>query len=807
MTTDSRVVVFGLILVVLIAFPFVAIVNICLKADEVHANELDDTFVAVNYNMEVIEAGTWFDAKANGINLGFSGDDVSTFLAFPFNISFYDMEFDFIYIGDNGYLSFVDPTPTDHTNDAFPSADADNAYCVASYWDDLLVNDNVYAWNTSGSVVIQYDNVVYYPGSLVAGTFQVVFHDDSTIDFTYLEMLSTGTATVGLNYGDELHYNSYPHQNLEGVNNLTLRFTRFSGGDELAVSIEGPGFAEYDSSHLITATVFNYGDSVAGNIDAYIYLEGDVVTSLSIPSLAPLANISLTYLFGASDVGKSNLTATIERIPDEFTYSNNQDSLLIVVFESNLNYAIFQNSWPWGYTSTADALSEIGIPFDIYSSDDMGLVNLSKYSKVIISPVQNPTFYLRISDNMSWIENYVLAGGILEIHTYSFPGYGWVNGLMPGGALHVHTAGGIIQVDSPWHPLLTYPFSFAEAELGLIMASHLENLSEISQIILSTQNGPVLVESSFGEGSIIYTTQPLEYTYVNYQSDYLFNHLLYNPIRYEHDIFVNIEVSMFSQPGDEILLNITVGNLGLLLESDIDVDILIDGKLLTTKSIDNLPYGSIWEESISWTPYTSREYEATASVDSISGEVILENNMKIKNITIRPLIGNVLWDIGHGCQPSSDFNFFSQELLRIGYIVEELSDPINASILEDSSALVCVEPTCNYWNNETDAIQEFVLNGGGLFVVGDDVTSSLTNLTMFAGIEWIQGVLAGSSTNITPHEITVEVETAIFGTPLCWLNLADPAIGLVYIQNNFTMVAAAEVGMGRVAAIADDDCF
>ncbi|MCK4566342.1 MAG: hypothetical protein KAU48_03440, partial [Candidatus Thorarchaeota archaeon] len=186
---------------------------------EISQPEFKISEVFVDYTMEEIVDGTWFDVITNGINLGFSGDDAYTLVPFPFVFNYYDLSFSNVSISSNGWMSFTNQYPSQYANPLFPSSDPAHSYCLAPFWDDLMVSNNVYLWNTSEFVAIQYDNVVHYPGSPVAGTFQVVFHSNGTIDFTYLEILDSGDATVGLNYGDGVFYNSYPYGDLLGLNN------------------------------------------------------------------------------------------------------------------------------------------------------------------------------------------------------------------------------------------------------------------------------------------------------------------------------------------------------------------------------------------------------------------------------------------------------------------------------------------------------------------------------------------------------------------------------------------------------------
>ncbi|MGY5873705.1 MAG: hypothetical protein RTV72_15765, partial [Candidatus Thorarchaeota archaeon] len=101
-----------------------------------------------DYIMIEIDDGIWLDAAANGVNLNLNDDDGAVSFAFPFGFPYYDTVFSTVYISSNGYLSFTNTYPSDYLNDVFPSSDVNSAYCIAPFWDDLVAQNNVYAWNT-----------------------------------------------------------------------------------------------------------------------------------------------------------------------------------------------------------------------------------------------------------------------------------------------------------------------------------------------------------------------------------------------------------------------------------------------------------------------------------------------------------------------------------------------------------------------------------------------------------------------------------------------------------------------------------
>jgi len=771
-------------------------------SSEISQPEFEISEVFIDYAMEEIVEGTWIDAKTNGVNLGFSGDDASTVVAFPFVFDYYDSSFSSVYISSNGWMSFTNPNPTQYSNSPYPSSDPSHSYSLAPYWDDLMVSNNVYLWSTSEFVAIQYDNVVHYPGSPVAGTFQVIFHNNGTIDFTYLEILDSGTTTVGLNYGDGVYYNSYPAGDLLGLNNFTLRFTYEFEGSELSTSIETPEYAQIGATSIINASVYNLGTVDETDVNILIYLEGVVVSSATIPILYSGDNATITYDWTPTADGWNNFTAYVVPVLDEFTIANNRITKFVIVY-SGLPFAFFRDANNFGVETTTVILTNNGIPYDLLTSADMGVVDLSGYAKVIIASYQTQTFMDRVYANMSWFEDFAAAGGILEFH--AFPNGMWIDDLLPGGVTSVSMNHESMSIVQPFNQMVTTPHQITDGDVSSWYPSaygHMDNLPPSAQIVIETvTEDPVLVEFGYGNGNIIISTQFLEYGYYTYGCKLLENILLYNPVRYEHDVSVYLDAPKLVTPGEDVLLNVTVVNGGLSSETDLQFGIRINGIEAYVGTIAFLENGTIYEESIPWTEYVLGTYDVIAYVEELPGEINIDNNEFVKLVRVSS-ITRVLWDQGHGSWPLMFHAFFIGELEYHGYYVETTIAPLNNTDLSLYSALVLPSPMVVYSIEEQDAIEDFVMAGGGLLAISSS-TINLNDITDFAGIGWLGQSIACTSTDIAVHEVTQDVSSVYFFAPWTILNVTEPAVILVNDTSSNPLVAASEIGLGRVVAIGD----
>ncbi|MFX0107816.1 MAG: CARDB domain-containing protein, partial [Candidatus Hodarchaeota archaeon] len=498
--------------------------------------EFEPSFAVDDYFMYEEIEGRWLDAVTNGVNLGVSGDDQYTSLALPFSFDFYDASYSTVYISSNGWLSFVTTDPYDFSNRIFPTSESRFDYSIAPYWDDLYANNDIYAWSTSEWVVIQYDTYDYLSGTQ-AGTFEAVLCSNGTILFNYLEILNAGTATVGLNYGDNIHYNSYPALDLVGLSSFTLVFSLSAFGHELEADIDTPSDVEIGMSYLINATALNLGGEDESNVELFLYLDGDVVREATIPLLAAGANESVGYLWTPVEDGIYNFTVYVSPVPEEGTISNNMKQEIVFV-HSGLPIALFEDINVLGVESTRTVLNSYGIPYDNLTSADMGVVDLSLYEKVVIASYQPQSFNDAVNASISWFEDYVASGGIIEFHAFT-SGF-WPDNSLIAGVNYTSLSAEAMTITQPSNHMVNIPHLLTNEDVSNWLPTvwgHLGNLSQVTKVVIETADGnPVLVEFRYGLGTILISTHMLEYGYFLHGSMLLENILLYLPEVQQHDV-------------------------------------------------------------------------------------------------------------------------------------------------------------------------------------------------------------------------------------------------------------------------------
>ncbi len=321
----------------------------------------------MNYTMTVSAPYSWVDASG-GTELSL-GDDSSAAIALPFDFTFYNETFSTIYLGSNGYLSFIDLSPIEYFNEPIPSDDTGHYYLIAPFWDDLNpAGVNVFVQSFDTYWVAEWLNIYHFGGSLV-GSFEVILYETGEIIFNYDYLdYTAGGYTCGLNLGvDNRYYNSY--QNLDSLtDNFALLFTPWWGSLEhdLEVSLDVPSFAQPNNDYMINTNVTNKGIYDEYSVGLYLYLGEIIVGSESIPSLLVGETVTINYQWTPTEYGDYTLKASVPYLPIEPYIANNIVEKLVPIKKINIfdgltldySFAIFgdTNSMDYSYSYLSEGM-------------------------------------------------------------------------------------------------------------------------------------------------------------------------------------------------------------------------------------------------------------------------------------------------------------------------------------------------------------------------------------------------------------------------------------------------------------------
>jgi len=200
-------------------------------------------------------------------------------------------------------------------------------------------------------------------------------------------------------------------------------------------------------------------------------------------------------------------------------------------------YALFQDNFPWGLWSNQNALLSYTIPFDVYNSSDIGVVDLSRYKKVVIPSQQYSPFYSAVATNRAWFESYISNGGVLEFHGACYSDDDWAGTTMPSGftcADQDVSLSNMVSIQHPGHPLVVTPNVISDASLdGWNYSTHsylLNLLPDHDEVLRNDDHGePCLIVQGYGDGWVIATMNTLEWAYSWGTSPLLENILLWMP--------------------------------------------------------------------------------------------------------------------------------------------------------------------------------------------------------------------------------------------------------------------------------------
>ena len=159
-----------------------------------------------------------------GLQLQLSGDDNAIEVNLPWNFTYMCKDYSSIGVNINGMVSFSNIYPvngwTAYTNVNITSTSVPNNY-IAPFWDDLITTGNsIYTASTNTSFIVQWSNMYFYNTNIPLGTFQVILHNNMTIDFAYLTLMGNprsfgSSATIGI-------------ENIDGTNGELYSFNRDS---------------------------------------------------------------------------------------------------------------------------------------------------------------------------------------------------------------------------------------------------------------------------------------------------------------------------------------------------------------------------------------------------------------------------------------------------------------------------------------------------------------------------------------------------------------------------------------------------
>jgi uncharacterized membrane protein len=207
---------------------------------------------------------------------------------------------------------------------------------------------------------------------------------------------------------------------------------------------------------------------------------------------------------------------------------------------------------------------------------------------------------------------------------------------------------------------------------------------------------------------------------------------------------------------------------------------------------------------------------APEGIDAITGEEI---GSEPATALLAPLKdtdagGKVLWDLTHGVysgyEPANYFTMLVEVLTEKGYTVDTTSSGVQNVNLEDYDVLVvCLGSAWDsaYTPAEVEVIANFVANGGGLLVMGDNDICPNENINpvaqQFGTTCGLSSTASGVISNLAAHPIFDGVTQFSVSAP-GEIEGLSPSQEVAWDDDNYALVSVA-TGSGKVVVIGNVD--
>lgn len=217
-----------------------------------------------------VDNTAFVDISETGTEIDLSDDDYNGPVQTGFDFMFYENNYDSLYIGSNGYVSFGQGY-TEYSNEDIPDSDIPNNF-IAPFWDDLCPSccGSVYYQSfescpigNGSCFIVHYDDVCYCCSpEYVAGTFETILYENGNILFVYDDE------------GNEEPYATIGIENSAGTDGLLIPYTKSNLKDNYSILItlpddlDGDGILNIDDNCPRTSNIDQIDSDSDGAGDA-----------------------------------------------------------------------------------------------------------------------------------------------------------------------------------------------------------------------------------------------------------------------------------------------------------------------------------------------------------------------------------------------------------------------------------------------------------------------------------------------------------------------------------------------------------
>ncbi|MHA1944536.1 MAG: right-handed parallel beta-helix repeat-containing protein [Candidatus Hodarchaeales archaeon] len=519
---------------------------------------------------------------------------------------------------------------------------------VNPYYDQAIFGHDPNAigggiWWPNASIPTVFFKTVYSAEEAVTGLETGLYDiiDYNTGIESYIEEIESSTwgkiLSAPIGAVQELGYNQYSP--IWGMNPKDPR-TMYPEHD-LEVSLETLSNTQFNVTALINTTITNYGWANETDVELQIWIDETLETTQIYPFMLGSSTEIFTYPWTPTEIGKHNVTAYVVPRINETNIENNTWSAIVTVTDSSKKIGIILSHGEYMSSNLRIYYESLGYVVDnIYTTITSSLLN--NYSYIFAG--EGGADWLE-SETIS-VETYVQNGGIfIGIgDTPPVNGTAKLAGNYGISFLGMATGGGgsTTNIDS-YHPLM-------EGVTWIYIPDwyNILDVTSPAQPILWDNTGSVIIGATIdiGSGHLLVISTDLFYNIYHYDNELIFFNILkwlyWQP--QEHDLSVSLSTPSALLPSGTTTINVTVENRGLNNETDVELQLWINGTLETSQIYSSFLAGATETISYIWTPTLVGEYNVTAYALTVTNETSVENNIVTNSVFVNDPILD--FDIG-----------------------------------------------------------------------------------------------------------------------------------------------------------------
>jgi thermitase len=445
----------------------------------------------------------------------------------------------------------------------------------------------------------------------------------------------------------------YYHHHLQLLYNAILWSRYQKPQHELVVSVQVPNRLNPGEFTRLNATASNNGLSNETGVELQLFINGLPVETMAIPQLLVGSSNTLSYPWTPTVQGAYNVTAYAPPIlGEEFTENNVAKASVLVLLLAVRNALVYADDYAMPPSSryVIVALNSLGINYTYYADDPSGF-EAALVSQPWDLVVVDHCNYYSMGNYWNKLDEYVRNGGLLVLSTFDIDG----SNSQPTTLWDTLGVRWVSDMRSPepvyrWNPshlLFTFPNNVGD------LTSYTEGYSDHGDHVAATTGTAVAgftTSPMDGYAGIvvgnIHQTVLFSFILDEFRSDQNSdgkldaielweNAIVYLARGHEHDLAVSLDAPKSLEPGASVLLNATVRNRGLNNETDVELDLLINGTTVSNKTTSELLVGGSDVITYLWTPTVEATYNVTAYSPPVLGENVSANNAVSRMVLVR----------------------------------------------------------------------------------------------------------------------------------------------------------------------------